>query len=313
MSNPRPPPRTIAVFGGATVDIVAKTAAAAVMGASNPGRVRRSVGGVGFNVAMILSRLGLPTVMATVIGRDPEGEAVRSAAEAAKLATDSIGLVESAHTATYLVTLDASGELILGVADMTINAAMTPAMASAAMSHSDGFRVADANLPEATLAAIAARSAADGVPLAALTVSPAKAVRFVPLLDQVAVLFTNRREASALLGRPPDTPAPADALAAALARNRSTTVIVTDGAAPVAVATGDALTPYTPPPVTVRAVNGAGDSFAAGVIAGLATGKTMAAAIGDGFAAAALTLTFGSVTAAPFAPGALDTKEATAP
>lgn len=315
MTYPRPSPRSVTVFGGTTVDIIARTKAAPVMGASNPGSVRRLVGGVGFNVAMILSRLGLPTVMATAIGSDPEGEAVVMAARNAGMDADGFHRSKTSPTGTYLVTLDDAGGLILGVADMRITDEITPDLVMPFLGDKSvpAMRVADANLPPATLALIARRSAEQGVPLAALTVSPAKAMKFAPLLDQVTFLFTNRREASALLGRPPETPAPAAELAAALAANRATTVIVTDGAEPLAVAANGTVATFAPPPVAVRAVNGAGDSFAAGTIAALASGKPIAAAVGDGMAAAALTLTYGNVPAAPFAPGALGTPETTAP
>lgn len=315
MTNPRPLPAPVTVFGGTTVDIIARTKAPPVMGASNPGSVRRLVGGVGFNVAMILARLGVPTAMATAIGGDPEGDAVVRAANDAGIATGGFHRSDTAPTGTYLVTLDDAGGLILGVADMRVCDEITPDLVTPFLGDKSqrGMRVADANLPPETLALIAERSAAQGVPLAALTVSPAKAMRFAPLLDRVTVLFTNRREASALLGRAPDIPAPAAELAVALAAGRATTVIVTDGAEPLAVAENGTVDTFAPPPVAVRAVNGAGDSFAAGAIAGLASGKPIADAVADGMAAAALTLTHGNVPAAPFAPGALETPETIAP
>jgi sugar/nucleoside kinase (ribokinase family) len=138
-------------------------------------------------------------------------------------------------------------------------------------------------------------------------------VKFAPLLGQLTYLFTNRREASAMLGRPTDAPASAADLATALAQGHNLAVIVTDGGEALAVASAGTVRTYMPPPVAVRAVNGAGDSFAAGTIAGLAAGGSLDAAVASGMAAAALTLTHGSVAAAPFAPAAIRTHAEAAP
>ena len=73
-------PIAFAVFGGATVDHSAATLAAPVMHASNPGRAATAVGGVGFNVARVLARLGHPVRMVTRIGGDADGAAVLAAA-----------------------------------------------------------------------------------------------------------------------------------------------------------------------------------------------------------------------------------------
>jgi hypothetical protein len=61
------------------------------------------------------------------------------------------------------------------------------------------------------------------------------------------------------------------------------------------------------------AVNGAGDSFAAGTIAAITEGRSLNDSIRFGLAAAALTIEHGSVAAAPFKAGALAERIAAGP
>ena len=164
----------------------------------------------------------------------------------------------------------------------------------------------DANLPEPTLAFLASEAASARRPIAALTVSPAKAVRLIPILDNLSYLFTNRKEAAVLVGRDPDDiSVTAPALAVALAGHRAAGVVVTNGGEPLTVAGGGESRSFAPLRTAVKGVNGAGDSLAAGTILGLAEGHALYDAIRFGFAAAAMTLESGSIGAAPLSQDAL--------
>ncbi len=227
----------VTVFGGATIDRIARSTRAPVMGASNPGHARRLPGGVGFNVASILARLGVGARLVTRVGADVDGEAIVAAAGAAGIDTTAIGVSQALPTAAYHAAFDERGDLIIGIADMEVCDEMTPqAVGGAAASGHEDFWVVDANLPEDTLAFLAEQAVANGNPLAALTVSPAKAVRLTPLLNRIGYLFANRREAAVLLGRDPNSAGASGGLAAELARTRTTKVVVTSGNDPVFVA-----------------------------------------------------------------------------
>lgn len=303
---------TVTVFGGATLDRIAATDASPVMGASNPGTVRRSPGGVGFNVATILARLGLRSRLVTRVGADPDGEAIIAAARAAGVDTNALGISPSALTGAYHASFDDTGNLILGIADMKVCDEILPAsLAALAIARRErDFWVMDANLPAETIDFLAGEASAAGQPIAALTVSPAKAVKLIPVLDRLAYVFANRREATVLLGREPDDDANVAELAAELAGPRAARVIVTDGAEPLAVADAGGTRAFAPLRAAVKGVNGAGDSFAAGTIHGLAEGLALHDAVRHGLAAAVLTLEAGSVAAARFVPGALGTPAA---
>ncbi|MEX2036427.1 MAG: carbohydrate kinase family protein [Xanthobacteraceae bacterium] len=297
----------VTVFGGATLDRIARTAGPPVMGASNPGTVARLPGGVGFNVASILARLGLHARLVTRVGADSDGETVIAAARDAGIDTTAFGVSPTAATAGYHAVFDDAGNLVIGVADMKVCDEITPAALAelALVRHDRDFWVVDANLPAETLAFLAEEANAAGRPIAALTVSPAKAVRIAPLLDRLSYLFTNRREAAALLGRDPNAQMNVADLASALAGPRLTKVVVTNGAEPLAAASGGDVRSFAAFRASVKGVNGAGDSFAAGTIHGLAGGLALNDAIRFGLAAAALTLESGSIAAGAFAKGAL--------
>jgi sugar/nucleoside kinase (ribokinase family) len=308
MNQPARPFESVTVFGGATLDRVARSSAPPVMGASNPGTVRHLPGGVGFNVATVLARLGFPTRMVTAVGNDAAGEAIIGAAKTAGIDTAGMTTVKGATTAGYHATFDDRGNLIIGIADMKICDQITPTaiVEAVAKSAPGDFWVVDANLPEATLAFLAQEAASARRPLAALTVSPAKAVRLTPILETITYLFTNRKEAAALLDRDPDDASLSPiGLATELAGRRHTNIIVTNGADPLAVAVDSEVRSFAPLRAASKGVNGAGDSLAAGTILALAEGHALHDAIRFGLAAAALAVEAGSIIAAPFSPDAL--------
>ena len=68
--------KRIAVVGGANMDIGGFPSARLVMGDSNPGKVRMTLGGVGRNIAENLSRLGLEVHLITALGNDTNGHAI---------------------------------------------------------------------------------------------------------------------------------------------------------------------------------------------------------------------------------------------
>jgi pseudouridine kinase len=281
------------VFGGVTVDRIGRSAGAAVMGASNPGTLRTLPGGVGLNVASVLSRLGLGVTLVARVGADADAGIVTAAAAAAGIDVSAIAVSPGAPTATYHATFDHDGGLVIGIADMRIYEEMTPEAVGPAIdaARPREFWVVDANLPAATIAAIAAEAHAEGRPLAALSVSPVKALRLAPVVDRLTLLIANRREAAAILGREwqGDGP-PAGALAEALTAAGAAAAIVTDAAQPLAVALDGAVRMVTPFRAAVASVNGAGDAFAGGTLSGLAAGLSLFEAVIPGLAAAALTV-----------------------
>jgi len=308
MDQPVRPFDTVTVFGGASIDRIARSGGRLIMGASNPGTVKRLPGGVGLNVATILARLGLNARLVGRIGGDPDGEAILTAAKGAGVDVRSMTISPGSPTAGYHATFDENGNLAVGIADMAIYDEMTPALIAdaATVEHHSDLWVIDANLPAETLAYLVTEARAAKRPLAALTVSPAKSERLIPLLDQLTYLFANRREAAVLTGHEADDAgATPMRLAGELARPRLTKVVVTNGTEPLVAASGTDTRSYVVLRTAVKTVNGSGDSLAAGTIAGLARGRSLGDAVRWGLAAAAMTLEAGGVPLARFTPTSL--------
>lgn len=283
---------SVAVFGGLAVDRIATTAAAPTLGASNPGRVHTAPGGVGFNVALALARLELGVRFVGVVGDDTDGATMLTALQAAEIDAGATIIDPRRPTATYHAVFDDRGGLVVGVADTGIYDALTPsALAAAARAaQADQLWVVDANFPPETLAFLFDAARDRGRPVAALPISPAKAMRFAGIDRRPRILFANRREAAAMAGLSPNDAIHPQQLVEDLARIGFAHAIVTDSSAPLAVVSDGVSRSYLPPEIHVTSVNGAGDALAAGTLYGLSLGMRLFDAVPCGLAAAALTV-----------------------
>lgn len=275
----------VAVFGAAHLDRLIRTPGEARLGVSNPGSVSETPGGVGFNIARSLALLGVHVRIASRIGADTAGDSVAAAAR--RLGIETSGLYRSPNfgTGSYHAIIDGAGSLVIGIADAAIYDEITPERLEAPVTAARECQLwlVDANLPDAALQFIA--RAAGRPPLAACTVSPEKAVRLIPILAGLDILFCNRSEAMALTGAA-DTPA-IERLAEALIGLGVKAGVVTDGDAPVAAWSGETIRRL--PPLTaarIVSVNGAGDALAAGTCYGLALDLPFLDAVPWGLAAA---------------------------
>ena len=194
----------IYVIGGTNMDIAGTPEANLRTGDSNPGRVTMTPGGVGRNIAENLRRLGREVALVTVLGNDANAEAIREHSrnigiDLSHSFTDPMG-----RTSTYLCLNEQNGDLHAAVSDMAICDQLTaeklePLLPELNMAE---LVIADANLPEATLAWIAHHVS---TPVAADPVSVAKAPRLRPLLSRLVFLKPNMREAELLAGFEPGT------------------------------------------------------------------------------------------------------------
>ena len=187
------------VIGGVNMDISGTPAGTLRPGDSNPGRVSLSPGGVGRNIAENLSRLGRRVSLITILGNDPYADVIREhcrnvGIDLSMSFTDPLG-----HTSTYLCLNEQNGDLHAAVSDMAICEQLTPERLEPILPalNRGSFLIADANLPEETLAWIAAHVT---IPLAADPVSTAKASRLRPLLPKLTFLKPNLPEAEILTG-----------------------------------------------------------------------------------------------------------------
>lgn len=301
----RPETGSVLVVGGAVLDTKVRTAAAPVLGTSNPGTASATVGGVGRNIAENLARLGRPTVLVAAVGDDPAGDTVLQRTSAAGV--DCRHVVVSPHpTGTYAAVLDDAGDLHIAVADMRAtdelgvgDLAVVPTL----LEGTDAL-VVDANLDPAVIRWLFSAAQDAGVRAVFEPVSVAKATQAAGVFDgsvRVHTITPNVDELAALVGAPvADTVAGVRAAADLLHGRGVENVWVRRGtrgsllstAGPAGVASPDAGSRAVlvgAPPTEVADVTGAGDSMTAGYVHALLDGADVVEAARYGQVLAALT------------------------
>ncbi len=287
-----PPTAPVLVIGAASLDSKGHVTGPLRPGASNPGQVRRSVGGVARNVAENLARLGVNVALMTALGDDAIGQTVlRQAREIGIDASPSL-IVEGGRTGAYLAVLDSTGALHVAVDDMAVLEAITPRyihdrrklIAEAEMV------VVDANLSPAALETVFNITSKTGVRVCADPTSPLLAGRLRPYVPRLALTTPNAAEAEALSGLSIEDEDDALRVARYLVTVGVGLVVVTLGEQGLAYATSDESGRF--PAIRTQIVDptGAGDALTAGVIFGLLNDLEPVEAVRLGLAAATLTL-----------------------
>lgn len=252
----------IFVIGGVNMDISGTPSGNLRMGDSNPGQVTLSPGGVGRNIAENLARLGRKVSLVTILGKDPYAAVIREHSRNVGIdlscsLTDPLG-----RTPTYLCLNEQNGDLHAAVSDMALCDQLTPDRLEPLLPllNQGSFLIADANLPEETLAWIADRVT---VPVAADPVSVAKAPRLRPLLKKLVFLKPNLHEAEILTGLSAEGSGSLSLLSDALHALGVSRVFLSLGARGVWADDGKegALLPCVPGPVVNT--TGCGDAFVA--------------------------------------------------
>ena len=187
------------VIGAVNMDLSGTPADTLRAGDSNPGRITLSPGGVGRNIAENLRLIGRKVSLITIMGEDTYAGTIRehcvnSGIDLQYSFTDPLG-----RTSVYLCINEQNGDLNVAVSDMTICDELTPDKLEPLLPvlNHGSMVIADANLPEETLAWIAKNVT---VPIAADPVSVSKASRLIPLLPRLTLLKPNIPEAELLTG-----------------------------------------------------------------------------------------------------------------
>ncbi len=191
---------TVAVYGGANVDIQARCADRYRPADSNPGTAAMSLGGVGRNIADNLARLGLATELVTVFGGDDNAAVLADGCRARGIEVGRSLILPDEATSRYVCILDADGSLVGAVAAMRAMDRFGPAELAARFEPGDDADVIviDANLPVDTIALAADRWR--DKPMLLDTVSATKARKASAMVGRFSMLKPNVPEAYALLG-----------------------------------------------------------------------------------------------------------------
>lgn len=293
----------VTVLGGAHIDRRGRIDGDTMPGASNPGRWIEEAGGGGFNAARSLARLGLNVTMISPRGGDATGQRVAEAAIEAGVDDRPFTFLDRA-TPSYTAILERDGNLVIAMADMDLYRLFTPRRlkirAVRETLANSGMLLVDANLPEDTLAAIAAQAKPLGKLLIGIGISPAKVVRYRSCLAMMDYLFMNSAEARTLTETTPDDPTQ---WPEQLRRIGLRGGVITNGSGPVIGFDDQGDFALTPPPLDQLVdVTGAGDSLCAGTVSQLFHGQSLAVALRYGVALAGLTLLSPHATAEDLTP-----------
>lgn len=277
--------RSLFAVGGAHLDRRGRITGAYIPGASNPGILREEAGGGAFNAAQAAVQRGIAVSLLSLRGGDRSGEAVAAAIAAAKICDLSVTFLDRA-TPSYTALLDREGELIAGLADMSLYdlgfaKQLGRRAARDAIAAVDAV-LCDANLPGPALEKLLRLALPR--PVYAVAISPAKVVRLKPMLGELACLFMNSREAAALAGTATTV---SHEVVPPLRAAGLKCGIVTCGAQPLIGFDAGQIYRLAPPLVrAVADVTGAGDALAGAMIAALMRGLPFAKALREAAAAA---------------------------
>lgn len=281
---------TILGVGGAHIDRRGQVAGDFIAGASNPGIMGEDVGGGTFNALRNAVLRGACARLMSVRGGDAAGVMVASAIAQAGIDDLSVTFLDRA-TPSYTAILSSDGDVVAALADMGLYEMAFPRQMRRSSLRKAAASVdailCDANLPRAALAQLA--RLAEGKPLFAIAISPAKAVRLDVVLPDLACLFLNVREAAALSGL--EGSVSSRALVAGLRGLGLRSAVLSHGAEPIIAFDSNTTFSLQPPaPRKIADVTGAGDALAGATIAALLSGLPLAEAVRHGMAAAMLAL-----------------------
>lgn len=283
----------ILAVGGAHIDRKGWLARPHRPGASNPGHWQTEAGGGVFNAARNLARLGHQVTLVAPRGGDAAAAMVAEAAAGAGVEDCPLTFLDRA-TPSYSAILEPDGNLVTALADMALydqiptRRLMTSRLRQR-LAGSD-LLLADSNLPESALVALAQVAAGLGLPLAVIAISPAKVVRWRSVLSSIICLAMNVAEAAALTGQQSAGSDDPGFLLSQVSSAGLTGGLLSDGAGPVtAFAAGHSLACLPPRLEKLEDVTGAGDALASGFLDGMLAGGTIEANLTRGIALARLT------------------------
>ncbi len=276
--------RKVAVIGALNVDISGRADAPLARGDSVMGKVRTTLGGVGWNVARNCALLGADAAFFSLLGRDEHADAIR--AESARYVVDISGCrwVDAPNN-RYLYICDEHGDVACCVNDMALCSRMDKSFAARCLEAVQDCHavVMDANLPQGTLTYIGENLS---VPLVADCVSTGKCVRLRPILGHIHTLKANLSEAETLTGET----GPEACIRALTAAGVKRVVISMAAQGVICGEAGGEIFAKKSVHTEVVDSTGAGDSMTAALTVGLAAGMNFADCASMGVTAAGITI-----------------------
>jgi sugar/nucleoside kinase (ribokinase family) len=261
---------TVVVVGDIVTDIVAVHGGAVAAGSDTPAAITITGGGAAANTAAWLASLGVPVTLVAVVGADRAG--AERVAELRAAGVRCLVRAVAGASSGSIVVLSGGGDRTMLV-DRGANGLLTavdvgPALAGARHVHVSGYTLLDPGTRPAGLAALAlAREHGATASVDAASAAPLRSVgggAFLSWTTPSDLLFANLDEARALVGSSAPLP---ESLASQLAAAVGGTAVVKRGADGAVWADSAGVVSVPGHPATVVDPTGAGDAFAAGVLA----------------------------------------------
>lgn len=262
----------ITIVGGINIDIEGSPFKPLIPEDSNPGRIRMSFGGVGRNIAENVVRAGGKTAMISVVGEDYMGQS--AVAHLRNLGADVSGIetVSGRNSSMYLSVLNHEHDMQLAISDMDILEELTFDMLKrheAQLLASKAIAL-DGNLEEGLLEEAAGWLAASGKKLFFDPVSANKAGKAANCIGRFYAVKPNRIEAEVLSGIHIETEADLSRCAKWFMEQGVKQVFITLNKDGVYYCDGEKEGIIRPGKVNLVSATGAGDSFSAMILLGMA-------------------------------------------
>ena len=274
MSQAEPMPSRLLSIGLTTLDILARPIDALPPNDTTAivEQIVLAPAGTAGGTALVAARLGVSTALASTVGADPAGRLVRRELEAAGVDTRLLGESADRPTSITILPINSHGQRPnlhgIGAGGYVADTdALLQAATTAAFIHFAAVGAAGLKAPRAAILLEAARAA--GATVTCDLISPRKGVidDLKLILPHVDVFMPNAAEARMLSGRD-------DLVEAgnALCDLGAGACVFTDGANGAVLISGDGWVRLPAHPITPVDTTSCGDSYCAGVIAGLDRG-----------------------------------------
>ena len=284
----------VLVLGAAGMDVVGRLESDLKPASSNPGRIRRSYGGVARNVAENLARLGQAVQLITVVGEDTNGDEILEHTSKAGVDVSAVLRSKDYPTGYYMGVVDKHGMLQYAVDDMRLLEKITTTYLK---EHEELFKSAsmvfvDANLPVKTLRTVSSLARRAKIPVCADTAAFTLAERLIKFLPKYYLVTANSKEAGVLTGLSFEASDSETAMEAArsLVNQGVRIALVTLSEYGVVYATSETTGHISAIRTRISDPTGAGDAMTAAVLFALLNDIDLDDAIRLGVSAASLTL-----------------------
>lgn len=191
------PPKYVTVVGGINMDILGVSGTTVTNQSSYSGKIYTKLGGVGRNVAVNLSKLGVKPYFIAAYGDDRNGEIFKEDALANQIDISHAKQITNEPTSMYLFVNQPQGDRIVGIDDMDINNYITPQylMGHEQTLNNSDLVIIDSNLPKRSIKWLYNHVT---VPLFAKAVGINKMMNLYDGIDRLDTLVINALEATLL-------------------------------------------------------------------------------------------------------------------